>query len=118
MPLLQELEDRLRDKREEARKQKPLRKSADHLKDMFRKQKDIHKVLEQEASDLTSLYLQQLEVEQQPYLKVVGLLKELDLQELSHEEWMSLLFHCPFDLTAGAQHTAQLNIYTLTQDKV
>lgn len=31
---------------------------------------------------------------------------------------MSLLFYCPYDLTAGAAHPQQLHIYTLTEHKV
>ncbi len=39
-----------------------------------------------------------------PYEKVVQLVKGLQVDELSNDDWMSLLYYCPYDLAQGVKH--------------
>jgi hypothetical protein len=51
-------------------------------------------------------------------MKLVDLLKEIEIEELSSEDWMSLLYYCPYDLQANVKFREEMELYTLTEHKV
>ena len=53
-----------------------------------------------------------------PYMWLVNLLKIIDIDELSPDDWMCLLYYCPYDLAQDVQFREEMNIYKFTEHKL
>jgi len=53
-----------------------------------------------------------------PYMRLVNMLKMVDIDELSPDDWMCLLYYCPYDLGAGVSYKEEMNVYKFTEHKL